>query len=798
MSLFLGNARIAPTQVIGEILDEGDEVLKAVDRSALNTAINYRIGKADPRSINKMITDLNQQYLINIKLNMDILQRSYSNWVRPNNWPDLDSLNLQMSGDDYIYMTYDATSEFSGVALHIEKTRNGADINCTLGHITNGEYIIDEVITGVDNNYVYWFNNYQYDYPVVRITGDIKYCYCYSVVNENDQTLFHRKQLILERIAYVPHLVKFCTSYSANAWTTYSLEREKIGNGDGNDLVSLYYAWGYGRNLRSLDISNLSTPNVTDMQYCFSFCGRLTGTLDLRNFSVPKIVNLAYAFSNCTAIEYIDIRGWELPILSYINGCFNGCNALKEIKGIDNIYIDNCTTLSSTFADCYSLKELDLSHWNTANVTSFSSLFNNCNSLTSLNIANWNTSKVTTFANTFANCMSLEYIDVKNWDTSKSTSFAGTFSGCRSVKILDLSNWTNATLTTVGTMFQFCHSLQYLNILNITITSSCTNVYAMFNGCWCLKEINLNSNWDMSGLSNSSSATASMFSNCYSVEKITGIKNWQFYCTNSLASEFSNCYNLKVLDVSGWRVNTITSFANMFSNCYSLENLDISQWNVQSATSLASMFQNNYHLKELNLANWNTENCTTFASMFSGCRSLTTIGNLSNWNTAKVTTIADMFMDCRSLKEINGLSNWDVRKITTAAELFYNTRSLTELTIENWNLAACTSLTGFCRGAWGLKTLSLKNWSIPKIASTQSYFCVDCISLQNILYTVPIPYNHTYNGDDSLTHESLMVIINNLPTVTTTRTLNLTTANLNTLTAAEKAIATNKGWTLAN
>ena len=800
MSIYLGSNRAGVSHVIGEVLNEGDEVLRAADKEHLEDAVSYRVGHINERSISQMINDLKQKYMVDVQINLDMMQESITPWVRPVAWPDLDSLNLSMEDGtpDYIYMTYDATSEFAAIALHIEKVSNGTDISCTIGHIENGSYIIDETITGVSNNYVYWFENYPYNYPVVRVTGDIKYCYTYTVTNANNQQLHHRKQPILERIAYVPHLVRFCISASSNGWTTYTLEREKVGNGAGTALTHLYYAWGWGHNLRSLDITNIRTPNVVNMEYCFYDCFKLTGTLDVRHFTTNKVTTLNYCFSACPAIECIDIRGWDYSALSVISACFNGCNSLKEIKGIENIITTNCTTFTSLFGDCLSLKELDLSSWNTGKVTSLASTFYNCNSLTFLDISTWDTSKVTSFSNTFYNCMSLETIDVSNWDTSKATTFGGTFSNCRSIKILDLSNWTNGTLTSVSSMFTQCNSLQFLDISNIIITSACTSIYSMFSYCMSLREIQLNPNWDVSGLANSNSTANSMFASCFSVKRITGIKNWQFYLNNSLASMFGNCYSLKELDVSGWRVNSITSFSSMFSGCYSLENLDVSQWNVSSATNIANMFQNCFHLKELNLANWNLSNCTTIAYLFSGCYELKTVGDLSNWNTANITTMNDLFSNCRSLIEIKGLSNWDVRKVTNLSQMFYLTRCLKEVKIENWNLAACTNLGSIFRAAWGIETLSLKNWSIPKIASTQSYFCTECYNLKHVLYTLPMAYNHSYTNCVNLTHESLLTILNTLPTVTTTRTLNLTTMNINMLTAEEKAIATNKGWTLAN
>ena len=53
------------------------------------------------------------------------------------------------------------------------------------------------------------------------------------------------------------------------------------------------------------------------------------------------------------------------------------------------------------------------------------------------------------------------------------------------------------------------------------------------------------------------------------------------------------------------------------------------------------------------------------------------------------------------------------------------------------------------------------------------------------------------SASTKLTHDSLMVVINGLQTVTTAQKLTLGTANLAKLTDEEKKVATDKGWTLA-
>ena len=62
--------------------------------------------------------------------------------------------------------------------------------------------------------------------------------------------------------------------------------------------------------------------------------------------------------------------------------------------------------------------------------------------------------------------------------------------------------------------------------------------------------------------------------------------------------------------------------------------------------------------------------------------------------------------------------------------------------------------------------------------------------LKNIGCQLAIDYS------DKFTHDALMEVIGNLKTVTKATTLYLGTANLAKLSDEEKAIATNKGWTL--
>ena len=736
----------------GSTIDEMSEnntiAIQPEEYAALQDVVGYRVGDYVQRTLPQMIDKLKQNYFLTLQT--EINTTGYrSTWTRPQEWPDLDSLNLQMEGNDFIYMTYDNTEQPSAIALHIEAVNKGTPIILTVGHINNGEYIIDENITGTSNNYIKWFSDSDNQYPVVRVTGDIKYCYCYSITS-NGVTQHYIRQPILERIAYIPHMSWLCDNVNNKAWGTLTLKRDVVNNGDGNALTSLYGAWYKCRDLEVLDIDGLKTQNVTNLGYTFGQLLNIT-ELDLRHFNVEKVTSLLGAFSGSRSLKVIDLRGWHTNALTTLQSTFDTCQSLKYIYGIEDLNTSKVTTLYCTFIYCHSLYQLDLSKWNTPALTSL--------------------------YQTFYDCRCLLEIDLHNWNLNKVTNCAGIFYGCSSLKRIDMPNSVTGILTNMGNAFGYCRSLQTIDLTPFQVTSACTSINGCFANCWSLKELNI-PNWDVSGLGSGSNTGNSIFNACYSLEKITGISNWRFQFVNSLSSTFNSCYNLKSLDIKNWTVNATTSLNSMFSNCWSLKELDLSGWTVSS-------------------------NCTNLSSMFNACYCLETITcNFNNWDTSNVTNFSSMFKDCRSLSTFPLISNWNFSEATTISDIFYNCYSLTEVTWKNVNLPKCTAMTTLFRYNYNLLYADLSNWSTPLITNSTSYYHTlgNCWNLKTVI-GFPIPSTYTNIGFqecECLSHESLLTIINALPQVTGTHTLRIPAISLNLLTAEEKAIATNKNWTLAN
>ena len=252
---------------------------------------------------------------------------------------------------------------------------------------------------------------------------------------------------------------------------------------------------------------------------------------------------------------------------------------------------------------------------------------------------------------------------------------------------------------------------------------------------------------------------------------------------------FANCYNLKELDISGWKINA-TNYSSFFSACYALENVNISGFNMSNCTTLASMFYNCQNLKEIIFPDViDITKITTMASIFFGCNTLPELTILNPNDTSTDRT--------NKLK----FSSLTFSNVTTIDSMFNSCISLRTLSINNWKLPNCTTIANLCRYCQGLEELSWTGWEIPKVTSTApSTILGQCWNLKKITGLPPIRLAFSLADSFSLPLEEVIGVLNNLPDLTgsTARVLNINNMHLNQLSNTEKAIATNKNWTLAN
>ena len=157
----------------------------------------------------------------------------------------------------------------------------------------------------------------------------------------------------------------------------------------------------------------------------------------------------------------------------------------------------------------------------------------------------------------------------------------------------------------------------------------------------------------------------------------------------------------------------------------------------------------------------NTKSCYSLFNSYKG----TSIDGLITYDdTSNVTNMAFMFNNCTNLTTIPQL---DTSNVNTMSSMFYMCKKLT--TVPALNVSNVTNM---------------------------SNMFMRCNRLKSILMT---GMKVDFDISDSTTFErtDLVTILNNLATVTTTQKLKMGTTNLAKLTDEDKAIATNKGWTLA-
>ena len=190
-----------------------------------------------------------------------------------------------------------------------------------------------------------------------------------------------------------------------------------------------------------------------------------------------------------------------------------------------------------------------------------------------------------------------------------------------------------------------------------------------------------------------------------------------------------------------------------------------------------------------------TSNVTNMYNMFYGCSNLLSIPQL---DTSKVTDMSYMFYDCNKLTTIPQLNTSNVTNLNSIFQDCGNLLSIPQLDTSN-----VTNISYMFQGCIYLRSIPLLDCSKVKSAYdilNPSYYG-DQVHLTYMGGFKNLKVNLDIQKAPNLTVQSLMNVINNLYDFrangeSTTKTLTLGTTNLNKLTDEQKAVATNKGWSL--
>ena len=378
------------------------------------------------------------------------------------------------------------------------------------------------------------------------------------------------------------------------------------------------------------------TGDCSQLFYYFKNCE----SMDLSNVSTSNVTNMSDMFANCLNLSSLNLSGWNTS---------------------------NVTNMFEMFWKCYSLSSLDITSFNTSNVKSMRFMFHLCNRLTALDLSGFNTSNVTDMYGMFRGCGSLNTIYVgSGWSTANVTYSDYMFFYCNALKggmgtTYD-ENHVDKEYARIDHGAEEPGYLTGMFTLNLPEGVTATPAAAITHGdvsyyapgtVISIYYKGIPAHFIVNG-----KLIYGFFKMPYSDVEVTLLPTYTFN---------SETLELKLIwgpfnkddkwgdDVPAQSVKSVTAnsgvsytgdCSQLFQNFYNCTSMDLHNINTSNATNMSGMFQNCYRLTSLDISGFNTANVTNMSNMFYGCVYLTTIYAGEMWSTENVTNSDLMFIHC--------------------------------------------------------------------------------------------------------------------------------------------------------
>lgn len=446
------------------------------------------------------------------------------------------------------------------------------------------------------------------------------------------------------------------------------------------------------------------------------------------------------------------------------------CNSLERVQIISSAL----TSLASICSGLSNLRSAGIA--SSATVTSFASLFLSCSNLVEIT-ALPSTAAVTNINSMYAGCRLITNVPAMSFP---STFFdaTGAFSGCYSLRVGPQITFPSTGAGWSGnTLFANCFSLVSIPSYDF---SRCTNFSSAMQSCYMLQKFPA-SNFTLN------TTFGNAFQNCYGLQSVGTLTT-----SNSLTScqsMFQQCYNL-LNGVELTNTSQVSQFGFMYWNCFSLAYCPT--YDTSAATTFTNMFYFCQNLREIPPFS-NTALVNNFSSAFFGCH---LIRSLPAFNYTSCTTINSMCINCFNLQSVNGTITLSSAATTiTLTSAFQGCSSLITaptIVLNNNN----TSVVAGNVFASCTRIITGPSINLSKATSSVSTIVNGCTSMKSFSPNGVVFGLNNANG--MMSTPALVALFNSLGTASGAQTLTVSgNWGWASLTTEEKAIATNKGWTLA-
>ena len=460
-----------------------------------------------------------------------------------------------------------------------------------------------------------------------------------------------------------------------------------------------------------------------------------------------NVGEICKALGNVTIKNIVFEESFKTYAPTSLKEFFYNCTSLETISGLEYLNTANITDMSSMFQNCYNLKSLDFTNFDTKNVSNMYFMFYNCPNLTSLDLTDFNTKNVKDMNGMFGDCTHLTSLDITNFNTAKVTNMGNMFLGCSNLTSLDLTNFNTAKVTDMHGMFKGCSALTSLDLTNFN-TAEVRDMNCMFymldESSTALTTIYVSDNFVTTNVQNGEN----MFKNC---TKLKGFKKYfllntdhqyanyktGYFTSGCGYAEFDNAtgtltFSYKGVKPEGAYDLNAEAFRPQWKNIETTVKKVVFNASFANAkpTICYAWFYNNSNLTTIEgLEYLNTEDVTNMEYMFAGCSALESL-DLSKFNTAKVTSMAYMFNKCSALKSLN-LSGFNTAKVTDMNRLFAGCSALESLDLSMFNTGNVTSMPNMFNGAKKLKTLNVSSFNTEK-TKYMGHMFTDCSDLTSL------------------------------------------------------------------
>ena len=443
------------------------------------------------------------------------------------------------------------------------------------------------------------------------------------------------------------------------------------------------------------------------------------------------------------------------------------CNNIGDSVFNDSPYLKCCPEIGSTsiynatFRECYSLITAP-EYLSEILISNPSYMFKNCYALKYIPNLDLNNSQSTQYM--FSHCENLE-IPPHLSNTSKITDISYMFEYCYRLKYIPTIDYSS--VTNIKYAFYNCMAIEYAPLINL---SKCTSLSNTFNGCILLKHIpNLNTS--------TITDFSYTFNNCKSIIEIPSL---DFSKATTLDHTFGMCNNLRKIGNNNINAPLCTRIVGLFYYCYNLEKLNTAYF------PLATGYSSDYGDHWLG----NTRCDLGTVTLKDGTRAF------YNWKGTKIDSLSiispiDLTGMFRYATNYNGeLPTIDCSNVTSIKNLTEGSK------ISKINL---TNVTSNLKNASYFSNSYLKDTGDLNFSNLTSanYIFNNGSSLARIRVTgIKLSFSIS---STNLSTEALVQVLNDLADLTgeTSQTLTMGSNNLARLNDTQKAIATNKNWTLA-